>query len=206
MATPDDPTTTPPARLPAGYIRFGEHELGPTCAARCLVVLKPKSAGKVDKKESDGKSDAVTTWKGAKPAEWEATVTWNNRSGILEDEENDARIEEILYQLSPRGPNPGQAWEFASKRSRIHGTQQAGIEEVEGPEDKPGSSEVSAKIKFASWSAPNKTAQGQGKADTADKADNSQPRDPDAPAPAKTPQPASPAIPRTAKKSPTVKP
>jgi hypothetical protein len=163
-------------------VRFGPHELGANCEARCIVVLKPKSAGKVDKKQADGKSDAATTWKGAKPAEWEAEISWNNRDGIEADEENDARIEEILYQLSPRGPNPGKAWEFASKRSRIHGTSQVGIEDVEGPEDAPGSSEVKAKIKFASWAAPSETAKGQGEATQADKADNSQPNDPNAPA------------------------
>ena len=155
--------------MPAGYLQLGEFELGVGTSALCVVTLKPKSGSKIDKKEADGKKGAATTYKGAKPADWECDLVWNNRPGI--DDDNDAAIEEILYQLSPNGPNPGKAYDFAAKRARVHGTSQAVIEDVEGPEDAPGTSEVKAKIKFTAWTKPDATTQGQGDATTPTKAD-----------------------------------
>lgn len=147
--------------LPAGYLQIGPYEFGDGVPARCVVVVKPKSDSKIDKKEADGKSGAVTTWKGAKPSEWEVELTWNGS-----DLDADAAIEEILYQLSPVGPNQGKPWQFATKRARIHGTDNVIVENVDGPNDKPGSDQVDAKLKLTSWKKPAATASGQGKATT----------------------------------------
>ncbi len=155
-----------PVYLPKGYVQIGDFELGVGTVNRCVVVIKPKSDSKVDKKEADGKKGAVTTWKGAKPSQWDLELTWNVRDGIVEDEENDTRIEDILAELSPVGPNPGKPRQFASRRARIHATENVIVENIDGPDDKPGTSEVTAKLKLSSWTKPEATAAGQGDAKT----------------------------------------
>jgi hypothetical protein len=165
---------------PAGYLRLGPYELGdvgavPGVSGRCLVTIKAKSKGKVDNKESDGKSDAVSTWKGASPCDLDIDISWNNRPGIEADSLNDASIEGILAVLSPRGPSPGQPWECAFNRANAHGVSQIVIEELDGPTDEPGTSLVKAKLKASSWAEPDKTAKGQGAAKTPEEADKTDP-------------------------------
>lgn len=161
--SPPDPPDDGPAILPANYLQIGPYELGTGTDAKCIVIAKPKSDSKVDKKEADGKNGAVTTWKGAKPSQWEIDLSWN-RSDVAAD----AAIEEILYQVSPVGPNPGKPWTWSSRRARIHGTDTVIVENVDGPDDEPGTDLVKAKLKATSWKKSTATTQGQGKADTDD--------------------------------------
>jgi hypothetical protein len=157
--TPDVPDA--PSPLPRNYVQIGDFELGDGTDAQCVLTIKPKSDSKVDKKEADGKSGAVTTWKGAKPTEWEIDIAWITRHATAHD-----AILEILYQLSPVGPNPGKAQQFAHASARIHGTDNVIVENVEGPDYKPGTDEATAKLKVTSWKKPAATAQGQGASKT----------------------------------------
>lgn len=156
-----DPALPPSDALPVNYVQIGDFELGDGTPARCVLTIKPKSDSKVDKKEADGKSGAVTTWKGAKPVDWEVEIAWIRRNELAHE-----TIVEILYQVSPSGPNPGKPQQFSHRYARIHGTDNVIVENVDGPNDKPGSDEVTAKLKLTSWKKPAATATGQGAAKT----------------------------------------
>ena len=165
---PPAPPPPPPDQTPAqprGYLQLGTHEFGPGApsdAARCVVTLKPKSKGKVDKKNAQGKDDAKTTWQGKDPADLEIEISWNSN-----DTAADAAIEDRLSDLNPRGPNGGKTLMIAARRLRIHAIDTIIIEEMDGPEDKPGTSLVSCKIKAASISKSAQAGQaGQGDAKT----------------------------------------
>jgi hypothetical protein len=163
MPPPPPPPTTPP--LPRGYVQIGAYEfgvgaVGPT--SQCVVTIKPTSKGKVDEKNAQGKDDAKTTWQGKEPADLEIEIQWNSARDDV-----DQAIEEQLFQLSPRGPNGGQTQTIAGRRLRVHATTTILVKEMEGPEDKPGTTLVSCKMKVASISAQAQTQQtGQGDAKT----------------------------------------
>lgn len=139
----------------AGFLRLGAYQFGPNVAASCVVTVKPKSKGKVDKKAADGKNDAITTWKGQEPASLTIDLTWNGANLAV-----DRAVTANLYQISPRGPNAGQPMACAFKDSRIHGVSSLIVEELEGPERKPGTDLVTAKITATSWVQPAQTGQG----------------------------------------------
>jgi hypothetical protein len=162
---PAAPTLPTPAVLPRGYLQIGGFEFGPGAqgpTARCVVKLKPKSSGKVDKKPAQGSDDAKTTWQGRLPADLEYEFSWN-----AQDADADAAIEEALYQIGPRGPNKGQTQTISGGRLRVHATDQVIVDELEGPDDVPGTSLVTAKLKLSSISKQAQTKQtGTGDATT----------------------------------------
>lgn len=152
--------------IPAGYAKIGDFEFGEECKARCVVVVKIKGKGKIDKKASDGKSDAITTFKGREPADVSIELSWDTR-----DDDADTAIEDALRELAPRGPNGGKAFDFVSRRSDVHDVSKIVVEEIEGPNDTPGTTQSTAKISAASWAKQKnstKTANGAGKGTTVD--------------------------------------
>jgi hypothetical protein len=167
MAIPPPPAPLPDQTptQPRGYLQLGTHEFGPgapSAAARCVVTIKPKAKGKVDEKAAQGKDDAKTTWQGKEPADLEITIQWNTR-----DAEADQAIEDRLADLNPRGPNGGLTLTIAARRLRIHAVDTVIIKEMDGPEDKPGTTLVDCKITCASISAQAQAGQsGQGDAKT----------------------------------------
>lgn len=146
----------------SGSVKFGSEVQFPTNAGNCIVVVKFTSKGKVDKKEADGKDDAHTTWKGRAPAEIEINLSWK------EIEPTDQEVCDALYQISPRGPNSGKAWDFTvgdGRDAKIHNAPRVVIEDLDGPVRSPGKGEATAKIKCSSWTQPTQ-ANGPGKATT----------------------------------------
>ena len=72
-----------------------------------------------------------------------------------------------MTDLGPRGPNGGKTLTIAARRLRVHAIDTVIIEDMEGPEDKPGTTLVSCKIKCASISKNAQAGQaGQGDAKT----------------------------------------
>lgn len=153
-------TVVAASTLPAGYIKIGPVEFGDDVPARCVVVVKCKSKRKVDKKAVDGKSDGTTTDKGREPADIEIDLSWNAYATNPDGSSVNAAVEEALYQIGPRGPNGGIPQQAAFKRSRVHGVDAIEVEELDGPNDVPGTDLVTAKLKGASWSKPAQTGPG----------------------------------------------
>lgn len=149
--------TVEASALPPGYLKLGDTvEFGEDVPARCVVkITKLQGKVKLDTKAVDGKSDGTTTNKGRMPGDLEVSLEWRS-----DDDDVDAAVEEALYQISPRGPNSGQPFKVAFKRSRILGADSVTVEELDGPIDTPGSTLSTAKLKLVTWVKPAQTGQG----------------------------------------------
>jgi hypothetical protein len=122
-----------------------------------LAVVKWKSSGKVDQKESDGKDDARTTWKGRKTGDVSITITWK------ETDAADAAATAMLTALSPRGPNSGLPFELVAADQGIHNAHSIIVTDLAGPNRTPGSGQATADITASTWSKPSAPAGGKGK-------------------------------------------
>lgn len=143
--------------LPKGYVKIGPHELGVGCKALCVVKVTAKAKAKTDKKVSDGDDDATTVFKGKEPADFDLELSWNG-----DDDAADKAIEDILVQLSTRGANAGKSWTFDFRRARVYAAAAIVVDDVEGPNDVPGTSKCTAKLACSSWAKQ----QGKGKGKT----------------------------------------
>jgi hypothetical protein len=163
---------------PAGYLKLGDHELGEGCAARCVVKVTHKAKAKVDKKPADGKSDAITTAKGREPADIDIELTWKVNPFDDSDVAADLEIRDVIADISPRGKKSGKPQEIVYRGSEIHDVTAMVIEEIEGPLDTPGSNQVSAKIKGASWNKQKSTGASTAKAVDPSKWHDAPPKNP----------------------------
>lgn len=137
--------------LPGG-VQFGGWEFPPPDVGGGIALVTWDSGAKVDEKESDGKNDARTTFKGSSPAKFEVELRWSGRATSTDD-----YAVRMLKDLSPRGPNAGKPWEFVAADQEIHNAFNAMVKTIRGPVRTAGQDEVTAKISCSSWVKPKAT-------------------------------------------------
>ncbi len=98
-----------------GTVQIGTWRFPPPEDAQGVAVLKWSSGVKLDKKETDGKNDARTTFKGRQTGEVKITLRWKERDASGATTKIDGYVTRMLVDLSPRGPNGGTPYEIVAK-------------------------------------------------------------------------------------------
>ena len=153
-----------------GAFTLGPNNYPPIAGGCSPATISIKAAGKVDKKESDGKNDARVTWKGRKAADIRISFTWkedgdiNGNPGPIE-----TAVEAFLLEISPRGANGGKTWDFNALDAKKHKISSMMVEEIETKRT-PGTGMATCDISGASWVKPKAVAGGKGTGKTPDAA------------------------------------
>lgn len=148
-----------------GYVKLGQWEFPPADAPRVKVVVEITGKAKIDKKESDGKDDAKTTFKGKSPAEGKVTFSWPEWEPLIGQTPEDVYMRKALRELNPRGPKAGEPWELTHVDAELFDVDSFMFEQL-SLKRADGTNQITAELSSASWVKPKATAQGAGKAKT----------------------------------------
>ncbi|HEY8944911.1 MAG TPA: hypothetical protein VIM73_11650 [Polyangiaceae bacterium] len=144
----------------AGYIALGSPSSGgaefPPSGAQGRVVVHWKGGVKIQKAKGAGKDGANQTIQGTQVAE--AVVV-----GSYPDRDPHADLwEAALAVISPYGPGGTKSWDLAQRFAKLYGATAAIVEDLEGPNPKEGTDEMTIKIKLSIWTKPTKSGTGTG--------------------------------------------
>lgn len=148
----------------AAYIKLGQWEFPSPDAPRVKVVVEFSGKGKVDKKESDGKSDAKTTWKGRAPCDVKITLTWPEWDWNGQTVE-DVYVRRALKELNPRGPKGGEPWEVTHIDAELFDVAAVMFESMPLKRTE-ATSQLVAELSGASWVKPPPDDKGKAKTAT----------------------------------------
>lgn len=133
-----------------GTVQIGSWRFPPPEDAQGVALLKWASSAKLDKKPTDGKNDARTTFKGRETGEVKITLKWKDIDATGAATKIDDYATRMLADLSPRGPNAGTPYELVAKDQEIHAAHNVIAEKLEGPDRAPGV-EATAILSCSTW-------------------------------------------------------
>jgi hypothetical protein len=155
------------------FVKLGEWGFPSQDAPRVKVVVEISRKAKVDKKESDGKNDAKTTFKGKSPADVKVTFTWPEwmpaETAPFGKTPEDVYVRKALRELNPGGPKGGQPWELTHVDAELFDVASVLFESLTVKRTE-GTNQITAELSGASWVKPAATAAGKGAAKTPDRA------------------------------------